>query len=173
MMAVQFLQREIRPFFWKVGTEYYNGRIAPLIMDTPSADSDDSAGEALNVLWVPATLGEKRFNHILTLLPWKCGLEIIFACLVLVTTGRRSGARYERRWYSTLSATNSTTAAAWGSPIGFSGSEIGLLQRLGFGNLKWEGKEMRGCYYEWDTGIGYLESGIQETLERTENQDVS
>lgn len=81
MMAAQFLQGEIRPFFWKVGTEYYNSRIAPLIMDTPSADSDDSAGEALNVLWVPATLGEKTFNHILTLPPWKCGYTRDYLCM--------------------------------------------------------------------------------------------
>ena len=44
-------------------------RHLPLVMDSPSADSDDSAGKALNVLWVPATLGEDRFNHVLPLLP--------------------------------------------------------------------------------------------------------
>lgn len=62
----------------------------------------------------------ERFSHILTLLSWKCGLQehVWFW---------RSGVCYERRWYSTLSATNGTTAAAWGSPIGFSGSKIGLL----------------------------------------------
>ena len=73
MMAAQFLQREIRQFCRKAGTEHYNSPIVPLIMDSPSADSDHSAVESLNVLWVPATLGEDRFNHILPLLPWKCG----------------------------------------------------------------------------------------------------
>ena len=67
----------------------------------------------------------ERFTHILTLLPWKCGFTR--ACLVLASTRRRSGVCYERRWCGALSATNGTNAAAWGSPIGFSGSEIGLL----------------------------------------------
>ena len=41
-----------------------------------------------------------------------------------------------------------------GSPIGFSGSGIWLISRLGFGILKEKGDEIRDCNYDRDTGFG-------------------
>ena len=41
-----------------------------------------------------------------------------------------------------------------GSPIGFSGSGIWLISRLGFGILKEMGDEIRDCDYGRDTGLG-------------------
>lgn len=78
-MAVQFLQREIRQFCCKPGADRYNGPVNPFLY----AQADESATplKPVSILWVPATLGEDRFNHILPLLPWKCGCVISALCL--------------------------------------------------------------------------------------------
>ena len=41
-----------------------------------------------------------------------------------------------------------------GTPIGFSGSGIWFISRLGFGILNEKGDEIRDCNSDWDTGFG-------------------
>lgn len=77
-MAAEFLQREIRQFCRKVGADHYNGPIAPMQL---RGDDNSNVGKPLNILWVPATTGEDRFNHIFPLLPWKCGCVKNDLCL--------------------------------------------------------------------------------------------
>jgi len=75
-MAAEFLQREIRQFCRKAGAD---GPIAPMQL---RGDDNSNVGKPLNILWVPATTGEDRFNHIFPLLPWKCGCVKNDLCLL-------------------------------------------------------------------------------------------
>lgn len=85
-MAAQFIQREIIQYCCKQGADRYNGPVTPFIYESASPR------QPVNILWVPATLGEDRFNHILPLLPWKCGCINSELCLFA------SGFHQEEKW---------------------------------------------------------------------------
>lgn len=77
-MAAQFLQREIRQYCSKPGADHYNSPVTLLIYTDPT---EAQCLKPVNILWVPATLGHDTYNHIVPLLPWKCGCVSSELCL--------------------------------------------------------------------------------------------
>lgn len=71
MMASHFLKREIRQFIKKPAADHFHSTVAPLNSNSTAGGS--ILGNTINILWVPANLGEETFNHIVPLLPYKCG----------------------------------------------------------------------------------------------------
>lgn len=78
-LASELLRRPIKQFCLLAGADHYRARVEPF-----ERQSDDGSIACLDILWIPLTLrdGEKNnFNHIVPLLPWKCGAAPYKLCL--------------------------------------------------------------------------------------------
>ena len=66
-----FLRRPIRQFCLLPGADHYRTRVEPFQLR-----NDEEMGTPLDILWVPLTVEHgqsNHYNHIVPLLPWKCG----------------------------------------------------------------------------------------------------
>jgi hypothetical protein len=70
-LASDFLRRPIRQFCLLPGADHYRTRVEPFHLQ-----NDEEIGTSINILWVPLTADhgqDNRYNHVVPLLPWKCG----------------------------------------------------------------------------------------------------
>ena len=71
-LASNFLRRPIRQFCLLPGADHYRTRVQPC----ENLSDDETFGETLDILWLPLTVEDgqnNHYNHIVPLLPWKCG----------------------------------------------------------------------------------------------------